>query len=414
MEAKKIAILGAGPIGIEAALYASRLNYNFKVFEKGKVADHVRHWGHVKLFTPVDLNTSPLGMQILERENLLEGFPQPGEFQTGLDYVNSYLEPLSRSPGLQGKISPEARVIRVGREKLLKEDYPGADERSKQPFRLLVQQGNQEFLENADIVLDCCGVYSQHRWIGAGGIPAVGERGWQSQISYWLDDILGSRAAHFADKTTLLVGAGYSAATSLLSLLELSKKHPATWVIWAVRGIQSQPIRRFPSDPFKERDRLAARVNHLAARCDGNMEFFNHVSVESLESLGPDKGFKVVAMVQGKKVQWDVDRVLGLVGYSPDNDMYKELQIEEDPFTLGTGGMGPALAKVSKGALPFGLEMKLEMLKQPEPGYFVLGAKSFGRDSNFFIKNGFNQVREVFNSLSGEGAVRKAIPQERK
>ena len=34
-------------------------------------------------------------------------------------------------------------------------------------------------------------------------------------------------------------------------------------------------------------------------------------------------------------------------------------------------------------------------VRQPEPGYFVLGMKSYGRDSNFLLKRGFEQVREV-------------------
>ena len=56
-----IAILGAGPIGLEAALYARFLGYDVIVFERGQVAENVRQWGHVRMFTPFDLNCSPLG-----------------------------------------------------------------------------------------------------------------------------------------------------------------------------------------------------------------------------------------------------------------------------------------------------------------------------------------------------------------
>jgi len=31
-----------------------------------------------------------------------------------------------------------------------------------------------------------------------------------------------------------------------------------------------------------------------------------------------------------------------------------------------------------------------------EPGYYVLGSKSWGRDSGFLLRDGFEQVKQVF------------------
>ena len=41
-------------------------------------------------------------------------------------------------------------------------------------------------------------------------------------------------------------------------------------------------------------------------------------------------------------------------------------------------------------------------IRQPEPGYFVLGMKSFGRDSNFLLKRGYEQVKEVLGLIAGK------------
>src|SRR5205823_14171675 len=49
---KRIAILGAGPIGIEAALYARSLGHTVTLYEQGPLAANVGDWGHVRLFTP--------------------------------------------------------------------------------------------------------------------------------------------------------------------------------------------------------------------------------------------------------------------------------------------------------------------------------------------------------------------------
>ena len=48
----RIAVLGAGPIGLEAALYARTLHYPVIVYERGRVGEYVQRWGHVRLFTP--------------------------------------------------------------------------------------------------------------------------------------------------------------------------------------------------------------------------------------------------------------------------------------------------------------------------------------------------------------------------
>jgi 2-polyprenyl-6-methoxyphenol hydroxylase-like FAD-dependent oxidoreductase len=39
---QKLAILGAGPIGLEAALAAHSAGHDVKIFERGEIADSVR------------------------------------------------------------------------------------------------------------------------------------------------------------------------------------------------------------------------------------------------------------------------------------------------------------------------------------------------------------------------------------
>src|SRR5439155_7470551 len=47
-----LAIVGAGPIGLEAALAALDRGLDAHVFERGEVGAHPRAWGHVRMFTP--------------------------------------------------------------------------------------------------------------------------------------------------------------------------------------------------------------------------------------------------------------------------------------------------------------------------------------------------------------------------
>src|SRR5207253_7937892 len=93
---------------------------------------------------------------------------------TGRELVGAYWGPIAES--LQGHLQTDTLVLQVGRRGLHKSDDPGGAGRAKQPFRLLLRdKQNRERIEEADVVLDCTGIYGQHRWLGAGGIPAVGE-----------------------------------------------------------------------------------------------------------------------------------------------------------------------------------------------------------------------------------------------
>ena len=58
----QVVIIGAGPIGLEAALLARQSGLDVKVVEKGGVASNVRDWGHIRLFTK---NLRIVGRQLL-------------------------------------------------------------------------------------------------------------------------------------------------------------------------------------------------------------------------------------------------------------------------------------------------------------------------------------------------------------
>src|SRR5207302_1283549 len=110
------------------------------------------------------------------------------------------------------------------------------------------------------------------------------------------------------------------------------------------RGPSSTPLRRIPNDPLKERDRLAMKANAIATRSDDNVEFQAGVQIESIEFLGPDKGFKVAARTPAGAKTWDVERIIANVGYSPDTNLSRELQIHESFTSLAPMPLAEALA----------------------------------------------------------------------
>jgi thioredoxin reductase len=395
----RIAVLGAGPVGLEAALYARALGYPVAVYERGRVAEHVQRWGHVRLFSPFGMNATPLGRATLKAESPKHQLPGEQDCITGHDYATAYVEPLAMSGPLIENLKLETRVVAVGRAGLLKTD---SGKRGERPFRLLLRDAKgAERTEDADVVLDCTGTYATPRWLGEGGLPAAGEVAARPQISYGLDDLLGKDRARYAGKTVLVVGAGYSAATTICRLAELAASHPEMWTVWLARGPRSQPLPRHPNDPLRERDRLAAKANSLACRGEGNVEFHADSVVESVTCLGPDKGFTVTARVAGKPHSWDVDRVVGNVGYMPDTTLARELQVHECYVSQGPMALAAALLKQAGGDCLTTAPCGPAALKTTEPNYYVLGAKSYGRHSHFLLRNGFEQVREVFTLITG-------------
>jgi hypothetical protein len=403
-DSPRIAILGGGPVGLEAALYAAALELPVTLFERARVGEYLHQWGHVRLFSPFGMNSTPLGRSRIRSDLPDHDLPAEGALLTGREHAAAYLEPLARTPLLADVIQTETAVLYVGRKGMLKEDGP-ADLRRGQPFCLLIRSGNRERLEEADVVLDCTGTYGQPRFLGAGGIPAAGELAARPHIAGGLDDVLGDRRNHYADRTVLVLGAGYSAATTVCNLAALAEKHPATWVIWLARGPATQPIRRLRNDPLRERDQLAVRANTLATRCEGNVEFHPQAAVEAVECGGPDKGFKVRGRCAGRAATWEVERVIANLGYSPNNDLYRELQVQECPASLAPLALAAALQKHAGGD---GLTVPAAgpaALRNPDPNFYVLGAKSYGRNSNFFLRTGFEQVRDVFTLITGKNAL---------
>jgi len=134
-----VLVLGGGPVGIEAALVAVRLGHEVRVLEAGRIGESLRSWGHVRMFSPWEMNASSLGLRILAGEGRVP-FLDPRTEPTGHEYLDRYLLPLARSRDLRRVVRERTRVLAVGRDGTVKEDLPGGDLRSCRPFRVLAER----------------------------------------------------------------------------------------------------------------------------------------------------------------------------------------------------------------------------------------------------------------------------------
>ncbi|MEU4542093.1 hypothetical protein [Nonomuraea dietziae] len=94
-----------------------------------------------------------------------------------------------------------------------------------QIFVLRLEAGTEV---TARAVIDACGTWKTPNVLSANGLLAPGELDATAWIDHALPDILGSERHRYAGRHTVVVGAGHSAATTLLALSELVEQEPGT------------------------------------------------------------------------------------------------------------------------------------------------------------------------------------------
>ncbi|MCB9675434.1 MAG: NAD(P)-binding domain-containing protein [Alphaproteobacteria bacterium] len=369
----RIAIVGAGPVGLEMALAAREAGHDAVVLEAGAVGEHIASWGHVTLFTPWSMNTTPRGRKALGDAPFLA---DEAVCPTGAELRDRYLLPLAA----QLDVRPNHRVVAVSRHWKPKGAELGNASRTTVPFSLLVDtpDGEQELV--ADAVVDASGVFGDPAPLGAGGAPVPGERG-NPAVVYGPVDCSG-----LAGKRVLLVGAGASATTVLRDLLALE---PAPEVHWITPDAQVPGFASPPDDPLPQRRELV----HVANRA---LEVVHHLPGAAITRLDGGR----VTLDDGGSLQ--VDTIVACTGFRPDHRLSRELQVHLCWGSEGTMKLAAALLS-AKGdgpadCLAGGAEGP-DLLKSPEPRFFVLGNKSYGRRSDFLLGVGYRQVDEVLSLL---------------
>ena len=95
-----------------------------------------------------------------------------------------------------------------------------------------------------------------------------------------------------------------------------------------------------------------------------------------------------------------VDRVIALTGFVGDPSIYRQLQVHECWATSGPMKLAAALLGAGSADCLAQTSHGPDTLKNPEPDFFLLGSKSYGRNNTFLLRVGWEQVTEVFELLA--------------
>src|ERR1700724_994790 len=113
-EAKTVAAIGAGPVGLAAAAHILERGLTPIVLEAGDSAGHsVRQWGHVRMFSPWEYNIDRAAARLLAPTGW--NSPEPDQYPTGAELVERYLEPLATKTALARHIRMSSRVTAISR-----------------------------------------------------------------------------------------------------------------------------------------------------------------------------------------------------------------------------------------------------------------------------------------------------------
>jgi thioredoxin reductase len=389
-----VAVIGAGPVGLAAAAHLITRNVPVKVYEAGDtIAANVRDWGHVRLFSPWSFNADNAAKAILRRNGWQE--PPGDSLPTGHDLYDAYLRPLADTPEFSAVIETKAKVGAITRHGIGKVVTPG---RADRPFSLVVQNSATR-IDLARAVIDASGTWQNPNPLGASGLPALGEADAAELVTYGIPDVLRSDRATYAGKRVLVIGGGHSAANVLLDLARLAETDRTVQMTWAVR---SQNLSRVfgggDADRLPARGKLGSDLKLLAG--SSRLHLITGLSAERVSMQ--DGSIIVTGRTSaGPAVLGPFDRIIVATGQRPDLALTRELRLDLDPWLECSRALGPAIDPNlhSCGSVP---PHGYRELAHPEPGYFAVGAKSYGRAPTFLMATGYEQVRSIAAFLSGD------------
>lgn len=381
-----VAVIGAGPVGLAAAAQLATRGLDFVIVEAGdQVASSIAQWAHVRLFSPWRYNIDPAARTLLEQTEW--SAPDPGRLPTGGELIAGYLAPLTAHPAIAPHVRYGVTVTAIARQGFDKVRTAGRDQA---PF-LLRLSDDTEIVARA--VIDASGTWRTPNPLGGNGLPAYGETSARAagRVFDGMPDVLGALRERFAGRTVAVVGAGHSATGTLLALAELAQQHPDTTIAWLLRA--PNPARAYgggTADALPARGAIGSRVKTLvdAGKIAVHTGYFVHEITD-----------QAMASADSRKV--DAAVIVNATGARPDHALAGELRLDLDPILGSTRALAPLIDpnQHSCGTVP---PHGVDELAHPETGFYLIGAKSYGRAPAFLLATGYEQARSVVAALAGD------------
>jgi hypothetical protein len=104
----------------------------------------------------------------------------------------------------------------------------------------------------------------------------------------------------------------------------------------------------------------------------------------------------------------DIDTIVAATGQRPDLRMNRELRVGLDDALECTEALGPLIDPNVHSCGTVRPHGALE-LAHPEPGFYIIGSKSYGRAPTFLLATGYEQARSVAAMIAGDRAAAERV-----
>jgi len=306
------------------------------------------------------------------------GWSAPGvdSYPTGQDWAGRYLTPLADALGDAVRLDHQViGIARRGRDRIVDAG------RDTEPLSVHVRhRDGTESRLLARAVIDASVTWDTPSPLGGEGLPALGERAAAEKITYRVPD-LGEDAvrARYAGRHTVIAGSGHSTLNAIVALAELARTTPGTRLTWVLRRGDVGLRAKTAVDAGLLEVVTGFRTAAVEPTTDGQL------------TLVSDTGARIDA----------VGEVIASTGFRPDLSWLSEIRLDLDPVLQAPTALAPLIDPNvhSCGTVyPHGVAE----LSHPEPGFYVVGMKSYGRAPTFLAMTGYEQVRSIAAALAGD------------
>ena len=389
-----VAVVGAGPIGLAAAAHLVQRGETPLLFEAGPEVGHsVRSWAHVRIFSPWQYNIDPASRELLEAHGWRE--PNPHHLPTGREIIDEYLAPLAKTSQLEPHIHLNSKVVAISRRRI---DKMKDANRESTPFVLRVETPSGTERHYAKAVIDASGTWTQQNPISADGIYTSSELAHSDKIFHGIPDVLGTERDRYANRRVAVIGGGHSAINAILELAALRDEAPQTRITWVLRKAHvADSFGGQEHDALPGRGQLGIRIRELVE--SGQISILNpFYTTDVIDENGS-------LCLMGETPEGEqgvlVDEIIAATGSRPEMNMLRELRLSLDPSVESPVALAPLIDPNvhSCGTVPPHGEAEL---RHPEPIFYIVGMKSYGRAPTFLMLTGYEQVRSVVAAICGD------------
>ena len=397
-----VAVIGAGPVGLAAAAHLVQRGIRPIIFERGAtIGASLLEWAHVRVFSPWRYNIDAAARVLLEGSGWQA--PNADLLPNGGEIVAQYLAPLAALPPIAANLKLGATVNAITREG---RDKVWSTDREFAAFVVRYTDGSgAEHRVRALAVIDASGTWTQPNPIGVDGLTVPGETAAAKFIAYGIPDVTRSEREHYAGKRVLVIGSGHSAINVALALMELQHGSAQTEIFWALRRDSIDKLLGGGlNDELPERGALGLAAKQ--AMDDGRLKML--APFAALRVSQTEQGVQVSALLGGEPFELEVDRIVVTTGSRPDLSFLRELRIELDPAVELPPRLAPLIDPNFHSCGTVAAHGIVE-LAHPEPGFTIVGSKSYGRAPTFLMATGYEQVRSVVADIAGDHAAAREV-----